>query len=116
MAGLIVKLQSQHERILELMDQMNELGCRSLASKKLLASAKQFLLEHLHQEDTELYPILRHASTQDQTISETLLIYAMDRFRRFSLLDRTHRKHQRFSLTSLVTSSRKILFQLTMAQ
>jgi hemerythrin superfamily protein len=41
-------------------------------------SAKEYLLEHLHKENEQLYPVLRKSAEHNKTLKNELDIFAMD--------------------------------------
>lgn len=64
----VEKLKAEHEIIIDAMSQAKSLGITSEEGRVLLLEAKATLLEHLKNEDTYLYPVLKKASQTDDNL------------------------------------------------
>lgn len=78
MTKLTRNLKAQHKEIVEKLDKVRQLGIGSKEAQQLLISAKELLLNHLHKEDAELYPVLRQKAASDETLKRTMNIFAKD--------------------------------------
>lgn len=75
MSRLVLTLRDQHAQMRHLLDQVRLHGIGSDAGRARLRQARDLIVEHLRQEDAELYPALhRHAGTQAlaQTYAEEM--------------------------------------------
>jgi hypothetical protein len=65
MSSLTDTLRGQHAQMRRLLDDIRLHGIGSPAGRERLRQARALIVEHLRQEDAELYPALhRHAGTQ----------------------------------------------------
>ncbi|MDH5542782.1 MAG: hemerythrin domain-containing protein [Nitrospinota bacterium] len=64
----IEKLEKEHEMIIQTLSSARSLGITSREARKKLLEAKSVLLEHLQNEDTYLYPVLKKASVNDEKL------------------------------------------------
>ena len=65
MPRLTDTLRDQHAQMRTLLDEVRQLGIGKDAGRERLRQARALIVEHLHQEDAELYPALhRNAGTQ----------------------------------------------------
>ena len=78
MSGLITELKYEHSQIADTLRGVLELGINSEEGKKLLFSAKSYLLAHLEKEDTKLYPVLWKAAQNNTDLKRILDVYAND--------------------------------------
>jgi len=78
MKNLIDDLKNEHVQIAESMNRVNKLGIYSLEGQKLLLESKNFLLAHLHREDSEFYPALHEAAINNAALGRMLDSFAKD--------------------------------------
>lgn len=69
---LITELKSEHDVILEMLQQVVEQGIISEAAVAALRVLKAQLLAHLKKENDRLYPVLRKAARTDQELDRVL--------------------------------------------
>lgn len=78
MSQLIQEFKSEHVQISDLLLQAREVGVGNQQGRDLILSAKKMLLAHLNKEDKYLYPVLREAAENDNSLKSTLTDYALD--------------------------------------
>lgn len=78
MSQLIQEFKSEHLQISDLLLQAREVGVGNQQGRDLIFSAKKMLLAHLNKEDQYLYPVLREAAENDESLKSTLTDYALD--------------------------------------
>ena len=78
MTGLIQELKEHHIHLLSILQLAKVNGFATLETQELLRSARTTLLDHLHKEDLELYPVLHTAAKKSPAIKETLDTFAKD--------------------------------------
>ncbi|WP_257295808.1 hemerythrin domain-containing protein [Endozoicomonas sp. YOMI1] len=78
MSQLIQEFKSEHLQISDLLLQAREVGVDNPQGRDLILSAKKMLLAHLNKEDKYLYPVLREAAENDDSLKSTLTDYALD--------------------------------------
>ncbi|KEI72923.1 hemerythrin domain-containing protein [Endozoicomonas elysicola] len=78
MSQLIQDFKSEHLQISDLLLQAREVGVGNQQGRDLILSAKKMLLAHLNKEDQYLYPVLREAAENDESLKSTLTDYALD--------------------------------------
>ncbi|WP_257291959.1 hemerythrin domain-containing protein [Endozoicomonas sp. ONNA1] len=78
MSQLIEEFKNEHLQISDLLLQAREVGIGNQQGQDLILSAKKMLLAHLNKEDKYLYPVLREAAENDESLKSTLTDYALD--------------------------------------
>ena len=78
MSDMVNRLKKEHNILVEVLDSMMKLGVTTKEGQEKLYSAKAALLAHLSLEDKELYPVLRRAAESDDSVKNTLDIFAKD--------------------------------------
>ncbi|WP_422134167.1 hemerythrin domain-containing protein [Endozoicomonas sp. ALD040] len=78
MSQLIEEFKSEHVQISDLLLQARDIGIGNQKGRDLILSAKKILLAHLNKEDKLLYPVLREAAENDESLKSTLTDYALD--------------------------------------
>lgn len=64
MNTFISELKNDHVKLLNILQQAQELGLAKESGRKKLLECKQLLTEHLRKEDSRLYPELKKAADQ----------------------------------------------------
>ncbi len=72
MSALIEEFKREHLGIVTILNEVKELGILSKEGQAKLMSIKASLLEHLWNEDEQLYPVLRKASEHNKKLKEIL--------------------------------------------
>jgi len=62
MNALIRELKDEHKAILDVLEQVRELGISSPAGREKLLAARDLLMVHMRKEDEQYYPALRTAA------------------------------------------------------
>jgi len=78
MSALIKELKKEHSEIISILEEVKRLGIHSREGRSKLMSAKEYLLEHLHKENEQLYPALRKEAEHNSVLKTELAIFAMD--------------------------------------
>ena len=78
MSILIEELKKEHSEILAAFNEVKELGILSKEGQDKLMSLEVSLLAHLEMEDDELYPTLRKEAEHNNSIKDTLDLFAID--------------------------------------
>jgi hypothetical protein len=78
MSILIEELKKEHSEILATFNEVKELGILSKEGQDKLMSLEVSLLAHLEMEDDELYPTLRKEAEHNNSIKDTLDLFAID--------------------------------------
>lgn len=78
MSNLVERLKSDHQVLSKLLVEIKEMGVGTDASKQKLMQAKSALLNHLGQEDKELYPVLKKAAANNEDINRKLTSFGKD--------------------------------------
>lgn len=76
MSTLVSELKSDHETIVNMLNEVKSLGITSKEGQDLLMSAKAGLLAHLGKEDKELYPALLKEAETNPSLKNILDTYA----------------------------------------
>jgi hypothetical protein len=63
MSALINELKNDHEKLLAILQQTQELGLVTEAGRRKLLEGRKLLADHLTKEDTKLYPELSKSSS-----------------------------------------------------
>jgi hemerythrin-like domain-containing protein len=69
---LLEELMNEHDAILEMLQQVIDLGIVSAEADAALRAVKAQLLAHLKKENDELYPVLRRAARTDKELDRLL--------------------------------------------
>ena len=78
MSTLVESLKIQHLAILNMLTEVGQLGIGTKEGQAKLLAAKTTLIAHLQREDQALYPALRKASESNESLQETLTLFAKD--------------------------------------
>jgi hypothetical protein len=78
MSILIEELKKEHSEILAALNEVKELGILSKEGQDKLMSLEVSLLAHLGIEDDQLYPALKKEAEHNNSIKDTLDLFAMD--------------------------------------
>ena len=78
MSILIEELKKEHSEILTTLNEVKELGILSKEGQDKLMSLEVSLFAHLEMEDDELYPTLRKEAEHNNSIKDTLDLFAID--------------------------------------
>ncbi len=78
MSALIEEFKKEHSEIMAILKEVKKLGIHSEEGRSKLMSAKEYLLEHLHKENEQLYPVLRKEAKHNRTLKAELDIFAID--------------------------------------
>ncbi len=78
MSALIDEFKKEHSEIMAILKEVKELGIHSEEGRSKLMSAKDHLLEHLHNENEQLYPVLKKEAEHNKTLQDELDIFAID--------------------------------------
>ena len=78
MSVLIEEFKKEHSEIIAILKEVKKLGIHSEEGRSKLISAKEYLLEHLHKENEQLYPVLRKEAKHNRTLKAELDIFALD--------------------------------------
>ena len=71
MSQLIQEFKSEQLQISDLLLQAREVGVGNQQGRDLILSAKKMLLALLNKEDQYLYPVLREAAENDESLKST---------------------------------------------
>ncbi len=75
---LIDELKKEHVAIVISLETTRELGINSKEGQEELFRSKTLLLNHLKKEDDKLYPSLREAAKNNESLKRTLKTFAED--------------------------------------
>ncbi len=75
MSKLIDELKIEHQEIVAILDELQEIGIFSDKGIELLMSSKIKLLRHLEKEDKQLYPVLYEKAKTDLFLKSTLELF-----------------------------------------
>jgi hypothetical protein len=78
MSALIDEFKKEHSEIIATLNEVEELGILSREGLAKLVSVKASLLEHLWNEDEQLYPVLRKEAGHNKKLKEILDVFAND--------------------------------------
>ncbi len=78
MSALIKELRREHSEILAILSEVEGLDILSKEGQVKLMSVKTSLLEHLKKEDVKLYPALYKVAEHNNSLKNTLDLFAMD--------------------------------------
>ncbi|GAX59543.1 cation transport ATPase [Candidatus Scalindua japonica] len=78
MSALIEKFKKEHSEIVAILKDVKKLGIHSEEGRSKLMSAKEYLLEHLREENEELYPVLRKNTKHNKNLKKDLEIFAIE--------------------------------------
>ena len=78
MTRLVQELTNEHQSIINNLDKIRTLGVTSSEGQKQLQLAKSGLLAHLQKEDSQLYPTLKKASLESDSLARTLEMFGSD--------------------------------------
>lgn len=78
MSWLVEKLKREHAEILKTIEVVKMYGISSKSGQDTLMSVKDRLLEHLQNEDEQLYPVLRNAARDNPELNKLLEVFAKD--------------------------------------
>lgn len=75
---LIKELMDDHIAIRGALEKVSALGHTSQEGKKILLQSKELLIKHLKREDNELYPLLNSEAQKNESLKQTLSIFASE--------------------------------------
>jgi iron-sulfur cluster repair protein YtfE (RIC family) len=75
---LIEELKQDHIVIKEVVEKIGRVGIFSDEGQKTLLISKSELLKHLEREDKELYPVLYREAESNETLKQTLNLFASE--------------------------------------
>ncbi len=78
MSALIEEFRREHSEILAILNEIEGLNILSKEGQVKLMSVKTSLLEHLKKEDVKLYPALYKVAEHNNSLKNTLDLFAMD--------------------------------------
>ncbi len=78
MSALVNELKEEHAMLVQILENVKQLGIGSREGKDCLASAKEALLSHLRKENEHLYPPLRRAAADNPHLRTLLDDFARD--------------------------------------
>jgi len=78
MSELVEELKMEHTFITENVRNIKNVGITSQEGQDILLSVKNALLAHLEKEDKLLYPVLRKEAENNETLKQTLELFASD--------------------------------------
>ncbi len=78
MSILIEELKKEHSEILATLNEVKQLGILSKEGQDKLLDLEVSLLAHLEMEDDQLYPALRKEAEHNNSIKDTLDLFAID--------------------------------------
>ncbi len=78
MSKLVQELKQDHVNLVNVLNEIKQLGISSKEAQSKLMSAKEGLLAHLKKEDEQLYPVLHKAAEQDDALKRTLSTFAKE--------------------------------------
>ena len=78
MSALIEGFKKEHSEIIATLNEVEELSILSREGQAKLVSVKASLLEHLWNEDEQLYPVLRKEAEHNKKLKEILDVFAND--------------------------------------
>ncbi len=78
MSALIEGFKKEHSEIIATLNEVEELGILSEEGQAKLVSVKASLLEHLWNEDEQLYPVLKKEAEHNEKLKELLDVFAKD--------------------------------------
>ncbi len=78
MSILIDELKKEHSEILATLNEVKKLGILSKEGQDKLMSLEVSLFAHLEMEDDQLYPALRKEAEHNNSIKDTLDLFAID--------------------------------------
>jgi len=78
MSILIEELKKEHSEILATLNEVKKLGILTKEGQDKLISLEVSLLAHLEMEDDQLYPTLKKEAEHNNSIKDTLELFALD--------------------------------------
>ena len=78
MSPLVRELKSEHSQLLQIFNEVKNVGLQSVAGKDKLVSAKDIFINHLNKEDESLYPVLEEKAKGDSKLMSLLETFAKD--------------------------------------
>ncbi|MBC8549289.1 MAG: hemerythrin domain-containing protein [Candidatus Brocadiales bacterium] len=78
MSELIEEFKKEHSVIMAILNEVKKLGIHSEEGRSKLISAKEHLLEHLHKENKQLYPVLKKEAEHNKRLQNELDIFTID--------------------------------------
>ncbi len=78
MTVLIEELKKDHSEIVDILNEVKELGILSKEGQSKLMSVKEHFLTHLKKEDEQLYPVLKKEAKNKKHLKNALDLCAMD--------------------------------------
>jgi len=78
MSNLIDELKNEHRIMLDVLDQVRQLGISSVTGQDKFLSIRDLLISHMRKEDERYYPALERAAETNETLKVTLDYFARD--------------------------------------
>ncbi|MCK4907367.1 MAG: hemerythrin domain-containing protein [Spirochaetes bacterium] len=78
MHPIIEKLKKEHQLILHAFKNIKKIGPETRISGKILSSIKNDLIEHLSNEDENIYPVLKHAAVNDKYTNKIVELFVSE--------------------------------------
>lgn len=78
MSKLVEELKQEHKDITSVLVNIQQIGASSAKSVEQLLETRNMLLNHLHKEDTLLYPVLYQKAQNDAALQKTLETFASE--------------------------------------
>ena len=78
MSILIEELKKEHSEILATLNEVKKLGILTKEGQDKLISLEVSLLAHLEMEDDQLYPALKKEAEHNNSIKDTIELFALD--------------------------------------
>jgi len=78
MSNLIDELKNEHRIMLNVLDQVKQLGISSETGQEKFLSIRDMLISHMKKEDERYYPALKRAAEYNETLRVTLDYFVRD--------------------------------------
>lgn len=78
MSGLLEELKNEHRIMLDILDQVRQLGISSKTGQDKFLSIRDLLISHMRKEDERYYPALKQAAENNEALKLTLDYFARD--------------------------------------
>ncbi len=78
MSDLIEELKNEHRIILDILNEVKELGISSIRGQQKLLSARDLLVAHMNKEDEQYYPAFRKAAEKNHDLKMMLDYFIQD--------------------------------------
>jgi len=78
MSNLIDELKNEHRIMLDVLDQVKQLGISSVTGQEKFLSIRDLLISHMKKEDERYYPALQREAENNEALRVTLDYFAKD--------------------------------------